>query len=281
MTWRIGELVRGQVGEAQAGIRENLAQTLRLGCAQPDGGIGEATGDGLERALGAQPPVGDDHHVVDGLCHFGQQVGGDQHGLALSGQVAHEVAEPGDPLGVQAVGGLVEDEDARVADQRAGQFEALAHAEGEAADLALGVTLQADELERGVHPGVGLATGPGHGPQCRSAPAGRGGSWSPPTRRPPRGRGWAGDGRAVRRWWRSRRSASPARAACEGWWTCRSVRSQEPGDLPGSDGECTSSFTVAAINVLIRQRSQAANALRAHMAELGIAPRPEWQASSN
>jgi hypothetical protein len=52
----------------------------------------------------------------------------DQHGVALGGEAPQEVAEPTDPLGVQAVRRLVQDQDARLAEQRRAEPEPLAHA---------------------------------------------------------------------------------------------------------------------------------------------------------
>jgi hypothetical protein len=96
----------------------------------------------------------DDHHVVDGRLDLGEHVAGHEHGAALPGQVAKQVAEPHDALRVEAVGGLVEDQDARVTQQRSGESEPLPHAEGEAADVAFGGTGQPDQLEDLVAPSV-------------------------------------------------------------------------------------------------------------------------------
>ena len=60
------------------------------------------------------------------------QVAGDEHGAALGGQLPGEGADPADALRVQAVDRLVEHDDRRVAEQRGGDAEPLAHAEGEA-----------------------------------------------------------------------------------------------------------------------------------------------------
>ena len=46
---------------------------------------------------------------------------------------AQQVAQPADPLRVEAVGGLVEDQDPRVAEQGGREAEPLAHAERVAA----------------------------------------------------------------------------------------------------------------------------------------------------
>jgi hypothetical protein len=62
-------------------------------------------------------------------------------------------------LGVEAVGRLVEDQDARVAEQRAGQAEALPHAERVVARAPIGGVLQAHQPQQLLHPGAGDAGG--------------------------------------------------------------------------------------------------------------------------
>ena len=56
-----------------------------------------------------------------------------------------------DPVRVQPVERLVEDENRRVADERGGQGEALAHAEREPADPAVRGIAEADQGEQLVH----------------------------------------------------------------------------------------------------------------------------------
>ena len=50
----------------------------------------------------------DDHQVVGGRLDLGEQVAGEQYGAASGGEVAQQGADPGDALGVEAIGGLVE-----------------------------------------------------------------------------------------------------------------------------------------------------------------------------
>ena len=74
------------------------------------------------------------------------------------GQVPKQGAEPVDALGVEAVGGFVEDEDLGVAQQSGGEGEPLAHPEGELPDTAVGGLGQVDEVEDLVDPvGCGAA----------------------------------------------------------------------------------------------------------------------------
>ena len=62
-----------------------------------------------------------------------QLVAADQHRAALAGEVGEHVADPADAFGVEAVGRLVEDDRVRVAEQHAGEAEALPHAQRVAA----------------------------------------------------------------------------------------------------------------------------------------------------
>ena len=70
-------------------------------------------------------PGRDDHDVVGEQLHLGQQVAGDQHGAALRGETAEELAHPADALRVEPVGRLVEDQHPRVAQHRGGDAEPL------------------------------------------------------------------------------------------------------------------------------------------------------------
>jgi hypothetical protein len=86
--------------------------------------------------VGDQPPLRDDDNIVGERLNLGEQVARDQDGAALIGEAAQEVAQPADALGVEAVGGLVEDEDAGVADQRSRDAQPLTHPERVALDRA-------------------------------------------------------------------------------------------------------------------------------------------------
>ena len=88
-----------------------------------------------------------------------------EHGAAARGELAEVVAQPADAVGVEAVGRLVEQQDLRVAEQRAGEGEALAHAEREAAGALVGRRLEPDLGEHLVDPAGGDAAEGGHGPE--------------------------------------------------------------------------------------------------------------------
>ena len=68
------------------------------------------------------------HHRRAGAdqLHLGQEVAGQEDGRALADQVHEERAQLVDALRVEAVGGLVEDEQARAAQQRGGQARGVA-----------------------------------------------------------------------------------------------------------------------------------------------------------
>ena len=99
-------------------------------------------------------PTAEPRHANTVVPDLAQDMAGEQDGAALAGQRAQEVAEPADGLGIEAVGGLVEDEQARVADQGAGEAEALADPERVAAVPPVGGPGQLDKLQELVHAGA-------------------------------------------------------------------------------------------------------------------------------
>ena len=129
---RAGHLqAAGDGGHGQPQRRQGPRQRLGRRGLDDDGGDALAA-QLVERALVDEAAARHDDHAVHRLLHLGEDVAGDQHGAPLvAGEVAQEPAQPHDPLGVEAVGGLVEDEDARIAEQRGGQRQPLAHAQGE------------------------------------------------------------------------------------------------------------------------------------------------------
>ena len=118
--------------------------------------LARLAGDQLgDRALRDDAAVVDDRGDVAGLLDLVEQVRGEQHGAALGDELADQVAELEDAGGIEAVDRLVEDQQLGVAEQAAGDAEALAHAERVAADLVVGPAAEADALERGVDAAVG------------------------------------------------------------------------------------------------------------------------------
>ena len=231
------DLVGAEPAEGDAGLGEHAGEAVGLGGAGPHDDAGDALRDLGQRPLRLQLPEGHDDRVVDGLGHFRQQVGRHQHGAALAGEIPHEVAQPGDALRVEPVGRLVEDEDVGIADQGRGQFQALAHAHGEAADLALGVTGQPDEPEDLVGALLVVATGAGRHAQVGTGAARRveAGRLQHGT---DTGRGVRqvlvvapGDGRGPGG------GMHEAEQHAQGRRLARAVGSEEAGDASGLDGE--------------------------------------------
>ena len=70
-----------------------------------------------------------------------------QHGAAGGGGVPDQVAERGDVVGAEAAGGLVEQEQARLRDERPGERDLLLLGVGQVADGAVGVTGEVERVE--------------------------------------------------------------------------------------------------------------------------------------
>ena len=100
---------------SRPGRREGAAERLAVVGADQRAGAGEQL---VARALGDDPAVADDHQPVGDRVDLVQQVRGEQHGAAAVGEVAQQAAHPAHPLGVEAVGGLVEDQHLGFAEQR-------------------------------------------------------------------------------------------------------------------------------------------------------------------
>ena len=113
---------------AACGVRTRTAAFVR--------GLRDDVGDA---GVGDQPPAADDDQVLGGQRDLAHQVRGEEDRAALGGQALEQVADPEDALGVQAVGGLVEDHASSGSpSSAAGDAQALAHAEREAADALAG-----------------------------------------------------------------------------------------------------------------------------------------------
>ena len=117
-------------------------------CLDDGPGLGQQLGAG---ALRLDSSAADDHHPVGDGLDLGQQVRGEQHGAAAVGEVAQHAPHPAHAFRIEAVGGLVEDQDLGVAEQCVGEAQALAHAERVLADTPPGRRLvEADELQQRV-----------------------------------------------------------------------------------------------------------------------------------
>jgi hypothetical protein len=88
--------------------------------------------------------------VIDMLAsvsHVGHDVPGDQDSPASGGQGLQELADPGNPLGIEPVDGFVEDQYGGVSEERGGDAEALAHAQGQLPGPAAGRVGKADDAK--------------------------------------------------------------------------------------------------------------------------------------
>ena len=126
--------------------RERGAQGLRLRRAHAHAGLRAPRQVG-QRRLRDQAAAGDDHDVVDGLRDLGQQVARHEHGAAARRRrSAGSGAASGRPRG-RGRWPARRGSAPRVAEQRAGQAEALAHPEREALHPPVAGVGEADLLE--------------------------------------------------------------------------------------------------------------------------------------
>ena len=79
---------------------------------------------------------------------------GHEYGAAVGGQRFHQGADPQNPFWIQPVDRFVEHHDARVAEQRGGYTQPLAHAERESPGPFPGHFREADEAEHLIHPAL-------------------------------------------------------------------------------------------------------------------------------
>ena len=122
-------------------------------------GVGEQL---LLVALGDDPAMADQDHLVGDQLDLVEQVAGQQHRAAAVGVALEQPAHPADTGRVEAVGGLVQDEHRGVSQERVRDAEPLLHAERVVAQPALGLGLrQRDQLEHLVDPGRRQAHGLG------------------------------------------------------------------------------------------------------------------------
>ena len=152
------------------------------------------------------------------------------------GEALQEPADPLDALGVESVDRLVEHEHAGVAEQGVGEREPLAHAERVAADAAVGVLGHADLVEHRRHARDGNARGGRRDPEVVAGGSAR---VEVGLERRPDGLERPFEvvvGLAVERRGAGGRphepEEHPQRRGLAG-----AVRTEEPGDAPGFDGE--------------------------------------------
>jgi len=92
-------------------------------------------------------PRADDDQLIGHQRHLAHQVRGHEDRAALVREVAQEVADPADALGIESVHRLVEDQRLGVAEQCRRDAEPLTHAEREAADALPGHLLQPHQID--------------------------------------------------------------------------------------------------------------------------------------
>ena len=86
------------------------------------------------------------------VLHLGERVARDEDGLSVGRELAEEAAQPTHALGVEPVGGLVEDQKLGIPEQGAGKPQPLTHSEGVATHATSRGAAQLDQLEHRVDP---------------------------------------------------------------------------------------------------------------------------------
>ena len=144
----------GLDGDVRAG--EHPGEVGGLGRLDDDGRC-LPCGDRLDGVGGQELAAADHDEVVGEHAELADEVARHEHRAAAAGEVGEVVAQPADAVGVEAVGRLVEQQDLRVAEQGAGEGEALPHAEGEPAGALVGGRLEPDLGQHLVDPAAGIA----------------------------------------------------------------------------------------------------------------------------
>ena len=104
--------------------------------------------EGGQGVLEHQHPLPDDAHGVGHLVDLTEQVAGDHHRHAKpAGQVPDQLPHLLDARRVQAVGGLVQNQQLGIAQQGRGNAQPLLHPQGIVADLFPPLPLQPDDLQ--------------------------------------------------------------------------------------------------------------------------------------
>ena len=123
-----------------------------------------------------QPPPGEDADAGADALGLREQVRVDEEGGSPRELGGEQLADLHPPERIDAVGGLVEHQEIRRADQRCGEPEALAHALAEPADSPLRRLGEADPPEQRVQPRGDHGRAPSAGQRC---PGRRGGVHAP------------------------------------------------------------------------------------------------------
>ena len=156
--------------DREIGTFEHLGEGGGVRGAHPGGARGiEELG---KRSIRDEAAPGDDDEVVGRFGHLREQMTGDEDRAPLRRQVAHEMADPRHALRVEPVDRFVEDEDFWVPDERRGDAEALAHAQGERPDAGAADVFEPDRGQAMIDSSGSDAVAAGHAEKmaaCRLA----------------------------------------------------------------------------------------------------------------
>ena len=129
---------RGRVAETDERLG-GVSELLRVGGWNLDRGTPDLRLEGRRGPLGDDAGPVDDPDAVSEHVRLLEVLRGEEHGHALLPREAGDLRPEGAPaLGIEAGGGLVEEEDRGTVDEREGQVEAALHPAGVGADAALG-----------------------------------------------------------------------------------------------------------------------------------------------
>ena len=109
------------------GVHEREPTRLEVGNAHGDARSSAGRQDVVHRTGGDEATASEDRDPIGDLLHLREDVARDEHGPALGAEAPQEVAHLDDPGGIEAVGGLVEDQQRGILEQRRGDAEALLH----------------------------------------------------------------------------------------------------------------------------------------------------------
>src|SRR5665811_1408191 len=122
----------------------------------------------VERRFVDETAFGDNDDVVDRRLDFCEHVARNQDGAPFTGEVAQEAPQPDDAFGIESVGGFIEDEDLRIAEQGCRQSQPLAHSERESPGPSPAGLRKTNEVQHFVAPLVGGTHLRGENPQMVS-----------------------------------------------------------------------------------------------------------------
>ena len=131
-----------------AGVDECEPARLQVGNAHGDARTSAGRQDVVHRTGGDEATSCEDRDPIGDLLHLREDVARDEHGPALGTEAPKEVAHLDDPGGIEAVGGLVQDQQRRVLQQRRGDAEALLHPQRVGPDHVVRAGREPDAFER-------------------------------------------------------------------------------------------------------------------------------------